>query len=144
MMRESVCTGRVTRGTDTESNVARVGGQVDSFVAAHPDALVLFAAGNDGDLDPPDGTVGSPATCKNCLAVGASQVRWPPSRRRLTGGLGPSTVPLAIYRAMHESLSAQALLTPGRLRLALVRAAPSAPLSAPHTAAHEGGSCAAC
>ena len=44
---------------------------------AHPDALVLFAAGNDGDSDPPDGTVGSPATCKNCLAVGASQARPP-------------------------------------------------------------------
>ena len=34
------------------------------------------AAGNDGDMDgDPRHTVGAPATCKNCLAVGASQVR---------------------------------------------------------------------
>jgi serine protease AprX len=36
----------------------------------HPDALVFFAAGNDGELGP--GTVGSPATNKNGLAVGAT------------------------------------------------------------------------
>ena len=45
----------------------------DKFVFENPDFLVLFAAGNDGDTDPPDHTVGAPATCKNCLSVGASQ-----------------------------------------------------------------------
>ncbi|KAJ1479382.1 hypothetical protein T484DRAFT_1814488, partial [Baffinella frigidus] len=34
---------------------------------------VLIAAGNSGAADDPRGTIGSPATCKNCLAVGASQ-----------------------------------------------------------------------
>ena len=45
--------------------------QVDAFVYEHPDMLVLIAAGNSGE----DGvfSVGSPATCKNCIAVGASQ-----------------------------------------------------------------------
>jgi hypothetical protein len=36
----------------------------------NPDCLVLFAAGNSG---PEEGSVGAPATCKNCVAVGASQ-----------------------------------------------------------------------
>ena len=45
--------------------------QVDAFVYEHPDMLVLIAAGNSGE----DGvfSVGSPATCKNCIAVGATQ-----------------------------------------------------------------------
>ncbi len=46
--------------------------EIDSFVHTHPDLLVLFAGGNDGDKGP--GSIGEPATCKNCLAVGASQV----------------------------------------------------------------------
>ena len=47
--------------------------ETDEFVYNHPDMLVLFAAGNDGDKDPPHHTVGAPATCKNCLSVGATQ-----------------------------------------------------------------------
>eukprot|EP00741_Cyanophora_paradoxa_P005315 tig00000870_g5154.t1 len=43
--------------------------KVDAFVWENPDFLVLFAAGNDGQY--PGETLGSPATCKNCLAVGA-------------------------------------------------------------------------
>jgi hypothetical protein len=45
--------------------------EVDKFVHSHPDFLVLYAAGNDGE----EGvySVGEPATCKNCLAIGASQ-----------------------------------------------------------------------
>jgi len=47
--------------------------ETDQFVYENAEMLVLFAAGNDGDSDPPDHTVGAPATCKNCLCVGASQ-----------------------------------------------------------------------
>ncbi|SFO58286.1 Subtilase family protein [Mesorhizobium sp. NFR06] len=48
---------------------------VDRFVCAHPDVLVVFAAGNKGDARSGTHslwTVGSPATAKNALAVGAS------------------------------------------------------------------------
>lgn len=52
--------------------------QVDEYMAANPDMLILFAAGNsgvdadkDGRVDP--ASVGSPATAKNCLTVGASK-----------------------------------------------------------------------
>lgn len=45
--------------------------QVDDFMYQHQDFLILVAAGNDGDEG--FGTVGSPATAKNCVAVGASQ-----------------------------------------------------------------------
>jgi hypothetical protein len=51
---------------------------VDRFVAAHPDMLMAFASGNagadgdgDGKIDP--GSVGSPATAKSILTVGASE-----------------------------------------------------------------------
>eukprot|EP00741_Cyanophora_paradoxa_P005296 tig00000870_g5135.t1 len=43
--------------------------QIDDFVSKNPDFLVLFAAGNDGKYGA--STIGAPATCKNCLAVGA-------------------------------------------------------------------------
>ena len=42
--------------------------QVDQFMWNHPDFLILFANGNDG---PDAQTVGSPATAKNCISVGA-------------------------------------------------------------------------
>eukprot|EP00741_Cyanophora_paradoxa_P006822 tig00001042_g6597.t1 len=45
---------------------------VDRFMWLKPDFLVLFAAGNDGSYGAR--TVGSPATCKNCLSVGALDV----------------------------------------------------------------------
>jgi len=44
--------------------------EIDKFVYTHDDFTVLVAAGNDG---PASWTVGSPATAKNMLAVGASQ-----------------------------------------------------------------------
>ncbi len=53
----------------------------DVFVQAHPDLLVVAAAGNAAvDLEPADGvadagTVGSPATAKNVLTVGAAEGR---------------------------------------------------------------------
>jgi hypothetical protein len=55
---------------------------VDQFVWDHPDALILYAAGNDGedaDLDSviDAGSVTPPGTCKNCLTVGASENNRP-------------------------------------------------------------------
>ncbi len=44
--------------------------EIDRFVWEHPDAVVLVAAGNSGDEG--DGSVGSPATGKNVIAVGAT------------------------------------------------------------------------
>ncbi|MFG3342271.1 S8 family serine peptidase [Glycomyces sp. NPDC048151] len=51
---------------------------VDEFMWTHPDMLVLFAAGNDGQDADSDGLIdpdsmGSPGTAKNCLTVGASE-----------------------------------------------------------------------
>lgn len=65
--------GAATSGAyDTEA------GQVDQFVWSQPDMVVLFAAGNEGVdsdgngvIDP--GSVDSPGTAKNCIAVGASE-----------------------------------------------------------------------
>ncbi len=52
--------------------------QVDQFMWDNPDMLILFAAGNsgvdmdkDGRIDP--NSIGSPATAKNTLTVGASE-----------------------------------------------------------------------
>ncbi len=52
--------------------------QVDEYTFAHPEMLVVFAAGNsgvdrdkDGRIDP--GSVSSPSTAKNCLSIGASE-----------------------------------------------------------------------
>lgn len=47
--------------------------EVDQFVYDNPEFLVLFAAGNDGDVS----TIGSPAQGKSCLTVGSSETgRW--------------------------------------------------------------------
>ncbi|SDK78574.1 Subtilase family protein [Glycomyces sambucus] len=56
---------------------------VDAFTWHHPDMLVLFAAGNDGEDTDADGQIdrdsmGSPGTAKNCLTVGASENDRPP------------------------------------------------------------------
>jgi serine protease AprX len=52
--------------------------QVDDYMWRNPEMLVVFAAGNsgkdanrDGRID--NGSLGSPATSKNCLSVGASE-----------------------------------------------------------------------
>jgi subtilisin family serine protease len=52
--------------------------RVDEYMWKHPDMLVLFAAGNDGkDLDADgridENSLGTPATAKNVLTVGASE-----------------------------------------------------------------------
>ena len=51
---------------------------VDEYTWNHPDILVLFAAGNSGEDKDQDGridenSIGSPATAKNVLSVGASE-----------------------------------------------------------------------
>jgi hypothetical protein len=46
-------------------------------VFQNDDFLVLVAASNDG-LNADDKTVGAPATCKNCLSVGATQLNADP------------------------------------------------------------------
>jgi len=43
--------------------------QVDQFMWNHPDYLIAFANGNNGTA----GSVGSPATAKDCLSVGGTQ-----------------------------------------------------------------------
>lgn len=52
--------------------------QVDEWMFAHPDMLIVFAAGNNGHDSDRDGrvdstTLGAPGTAKNCLTVGASK-----------------------------------------------------------------------
>jgi len=42
---------------------------VDNFLFKNPDMVIVFSAGNDG---PATGTLGEPATAKNCISVGAS------------------------------------------------------------------------
>ncbi|UXI70257.1 S8 family serine peptidase [Tahibacter amnicola] len=56
--------------------------QVDDFVWSHRDCLVCFAAGNEGVDGNANGiidagSIGSPATAKNCLSVGASESARP-------------------------------------------------------------------
>lgn len=64
---------------------------VDEYVWSHKGFLVLFSAGNDGiDMDG-DGVVdlyslGSPATAKNCLTVGASEGNRPEFTDTYGGG----------------------------------------------------------
>eukprot|EP00741_Cyanophora_paradoxa_P011844 tig00020564_g11447.t1 len=45
---------------------------VDAFTFQNQDFLVLVAGGNDGEGGSSNGTIGDPATCKNCISVGAS------------------------------------------------------------------------
>lgn len=63
---------------------------VDEFVFAHPDMLVICSMGNDGIDANGDGvidlrSIGSPATAKNCVSVGASE------NQRTTGGFSTRT-----------------------------------------------------
>ena len=67
---------------DTKSFYTVSSREVDEFVHSHPDMLVVFAAGNDATARQPFNsqigfvdwqTIGSPATAKNALTVGASR-----------------------------------------------------------------------
>jgi hypothetical protein len=81
-------------GSSTPSTYTMSSGEVDDFVAAHQDMLVVIAAGNEGqaatNMNSPAGfvdwlSIGAPATAKNALAVGASR------SDRTTGGMSTTT-----------------------------------------------------
>jgi hypothetical protein len=55
-----------------QSNYSARARDVDSFVWSHPEMLIVFAAGNGGSGSV-DFSVGSPATCKNGIAVGSTR-----------------------------------------------------------------------
>jgi hypothetical protein len=54
----------------TDNTYDTMARDVDSYMWSHQDALVLFAMGNWG---PGSGTIGSPATAKDCISVGATR-----------------------------------------------------------------------
>ena len=65
-------------GSSVSGDYTSMSQQVDQFMWEHPDMLILFAAGNAGVDSDKDGvidadSIGSPATAKNCLTVGASE-----------------------------------------------------------------------
>jgi subtilisin family serine protease len=69
-------------GSDERGAYTTSSSEVDDFVWNHRDCVICFAAGNAGidsqgvgRIDP--GSVGSPATAKNCITVGASENRRP-------------------------------------------------------------------
>jgi len=65
--------GSISWGTD-ENGYTELCRQIDTFLFEHDDFLLVVAAGNDGRKG--NNTVGSPATCKNVFAVGASGNAW--------------------------------------------------------------------
>lgn len=76
----------LSRGVADSGTYGAEAGILDRFVWEHPDLLVVAAAGNAAvDLNPADGvvdpgSVGSPATAKNVLSVGAAEGRQSASR----------------------------------------------------------------
>jgi len=69
-------------GAATESSYRITSNEVDEYVRRRPDMLVVIAAGNEGSAFQPRNakqgfvdwlSIGSPATCKNALTVGASR-----------------------------------------------------------------------
>ena len=75
-------------GSDAAGEYTTDAQAVDQFMWNHPNMLILFAAGNagvdanaDGYVD--EGSIGSPATCKNCISSGASD------NERSSGGYNP-------------------------------------------------------
>ena len=60
-------------GTSSKGSYTSQAQEMDAFMYHHPDMLIIVAAGNDGDQGM--GTIGSPATAKNVLTVGAASVR---------------------------------------------------------------------
>lgn len=78
-------------GADVFGSYTTSSRQSDEFMWDHPDMLLVFAAGNagfdsdDGVVDPD--SIGSPATAKNVLTVGAAESDRPPG----SGGLSSST-----------------------------------------------------
>lgn len=65
-------------GADTFSSYTSNSEEVDQYVWDHKDFLILFSAGNEGRDQDTDGvidlySIGSPATAKNCLTIGATE-----------------------------------------------------------------------
>lgn len=60
-------------GDDSDNTYADWCRELDAYVWQHPEFLPVFSAGNSGSSGA--GTVGTPATAKNCLAVGATESR---------------------------------------------------------------------
>ena len=65
-------------GSSEAGNYTSYSEDVDQFVWAHKDFLILFSVGNDGVDADGNGvidlfSVGSPATAKNCISVGATE-----------------------------------------------------------------------
>ncbi|KNY29731.1 Kelch repeat-containing protein [Pseudobacteroides cellulosolvens] len=58
-------------GSKAEGSYTERSAEVDKFLWEHKDMTILFSSGNEGRNGP--GTVGSPATAKNCITVGASE-----------------------------------------------------------------------
>jgi hypothetical protein len=63
---------------DSQNAYTEEAREVDDFVWQHRDAVVVFAAGNDGEDGNGNGlvdagSIGSPGTAKNCITVGASE-----------------------------------------------------------------------
>jgi serine protease AprX len=76
-------------GTSANGVYTTLAADVDAFVWQYRDMLICFAAGNDGTDaastgQVSDGSIGSPACAKNCIAVGASES----SRPGFTAGAG--------------------------------------------------------
>ena len=71
--------------------------EIDEFVERNRDLLVVFPAGDNGDLG--TNTISSPGTCKNCLTVGMSQL-WAmslqDSARYLLEGCLPDDCPQSV------------------------------------------------
>lgn len=81
-------------GAATESSYRITSSEVDEFVRRQPDMLILIAAGNEGSAARPRNakkgfvdwlSIGSPATSKNALTVGASR------SSRAVGAYAPHT-----------------------------------------------------
>jgi serine protease AprX len=84
-------------GTSAAGKYTQSSYEVDDFVWEHRDCIVIFAAGNDGADYDRDGRVdpqslSSPATAKNCIAVGASESNRPDVALRY-GTAWPSRFP---------------------------------------------------
>jgi subtilisin family serine protease len=71
-----------------QNNYTAASQDVDQFMFDHPDFLILFAAGNAG---PGRGTVGSPSTAKNGIAVGATQRATAANSMASFSSCGPTT-----------------------------------------------------
>jgi serine protease AprX len=101
-------------GSNTPSSYTVSSEEVDEFVSDHRDMLIVIAAGNDGtSLQPRNAapgfvdwlTIGSPASCKNALTVGASRSdRGNGPMAQVTWGAGwPGAFPFAPIA--HETIS---------------------------------------